>query len=1154
MLFPSDDTKPGQRFDGSLRYAPSSATECCSRPAWTQPAQRFDGPKRYFSVRHTHRNGALEIPGIHQEVMRSSRITIALAAHALAAGAAHAQVSTPLDSAFIAGMEWRSIGPANTMGRVTDVEGIPSPSRTFYFASVAGGIWKTTNNGVTFRPLFQNEKVVAMGDLAIAPSDTLQVWAGTGEEDSRNSISPGMGIYKSADGGLTWKLMGLEKTQAIARIVVHPTNPNTVWVAALGAIWNANPERGIYKTTDGGQTWRQVKFVSDKAGFVDLVMDPSNPNVLWASSWERVRGPYFLQSGGPGSALWKSTDGGETWTEVKGNGFPETMKGRIGIAIAASNPRIMYTLVEAEDGPDGKTKSGLYRSDDGGATWTQMNTENTRPFYYNQVRVDPEKPDRVYWSSTPMRFSEDGGKTVKNTTDGVHVDDHALWIDPKDPDRWVVGNDGGIAITFDRGGNFWFPNSVPIGQFYAVSYDMGTPYRVCGGLQDNYSWCGPSRKARGNISNYDWFSVSGGDGFVTQQDPRDPDIIYSESQGGNIGRLNYATGERYGFQKPSWRDVYRQYQDSIALLWPDTTKRPSGDVRRRIDDLRRRASADSAALELRYNWNTPYLISPHDADVLYIGANRVLKSSHRGQDIVPISPDLTKGDTMKIRVSTVTTGGITRDATGAETYATIVSLAESPRVPGMIWAGTDDGNVWLTRNDGGTWTNLTPKFKGLVPDTTYVSRIEPSHHVDNRVYITFDNHRNGDFKPYVFVSDDGGGSFRSINANLPAGGIDFTHVVREDPVNPNLLFVGTDVGLYVSVDRGQSWQRFMTGFPTTPVHDLKIHPRDHELIAGTHGRSIWIADIAPLEQLDRQVLAADAFLFTPSTASQFGEPPVGGNFIAQNWWETPSPDYGAKITYWIGQATSGRGGQGGGRGGQAGQAQGGRGGAGRGAGGNQAHVVITNARGDTLADMTGPTSRGIHSVNWNFRGQAPPSLPLSPSERRDSLNTERRLAVVTDSIVKAGTPKDQVDRAVTQLRSAAGGGFNFGGRGGRGGNQASGEWQERPAEVTPTGGRGGRGGGAGGGEAGEEAAEQTPQQQQASLVQRIQQLVQPGGGGRGRGRGGFGFGGGGIFPSRPSGQPPLADPGVYTVSLTVGGTTMTRTLLVERGDNAPTGR
>ena len=483
---------------------------------------------------------------------------IALAA-ALLFSPAHAnaqQRATPLDSATLASFRWRNIGPADMGGRIADIVGIPSPSKTFYVASVAGGIWKTTNAGTTFRPLFGDQRVISMGALAIAPSDTNQVWAGTGEQNTRNSISPGGGIFKSTDGGMTWKLMGLEKTQQIGRIFVHPTDPNIVYVAALGHAWDANPERGLYKTTDGGKSWQLIKFVSDKAGFVDVALDPTNPDVIWASSYERMRGPYFLKSGGPGSALWKSTDAGKTWTKIEGGGFPATEKGRISVAISRSNPNTMYSLVEADsmrgashatrapasDSAGEKPKaaakqrllSGLYRSTDGGKTWQWMNDVDVRPFYYSQVRVDPKLPNRVYWSSTPFNFSDDGGKTVRNGTVGIHVDHHAMWIDPNDPEHFLVGDDGGVSQTWDRGGNFEFLNRIAIGQFYEVSYDMAVPYRVCGGLQDNGSWCGPSRKRNGPITNSDWFTVGGGDGFYTAQDPSNPNIIYAESQGGNI--------------------------------------------------------------------------------------------------------------------------------------------------------------------------------------------------------------------------------------------------------------------------------------------------------------------------------------------------------------------------------------------------------------------------------------------------------------------------------------------------------------------------------------------------------------------------------------------------------------------------------------------
>ncbi len=1006
-----------------------------------------------------------------------------------------------LDETWMESFEWRSIGPANMSGRVTDIEGLPGPSKTFYVAAAAGGIWKTTNNGTTFRPLFQNERVVAMGDLAIAPSDSMQIWAGTGEEDSRNSISPGGGIYKSTDGGLTWELKGLEGTEHIGRIVVHPNNPAVVWVAALGALWRSNPERGIYKTTDGGDTWELVNFVSEKAGFVDIAIHPKDPDVLFASSWERERGPYYLQSGGPGSALWKSTDGGEEWSKVEGGGLPETEFGRIGIAFAPSYPRVMYLMVEAasretEDGDE--ALSGLYRSQDGGETWELMNSFNTRPFYYSEVQVDPKDPDRVYFSS--LRFTTDGGRTAGNAAQQTHVDFHAIWIDPNDPERVVLGNDGGISISYDQGGNFAFPNTFAIGQFYAISFDMAMPYNVCGGLQDNYTWCGPSRKARGNITNHDWFSVSGGDGFVTQQDPRDPNIVYSESQGGRIGRSNLANGERESFGFPDWREGYREIQDSIALLWPDKTQPMPTEYGARIAELQERATADSSNLQLRFNWNTPFFLSPHDADVVYAASNLVMKSTNQGDDLVAISPDLSRKDEEKIRISTTTTGGITPDVTGAETFATIVSLAESPVRQGLLYAGTDDGNVWMSPDDGESWENVTSELDGLVPDGTYVSRIEPSSHKADRVYITFDNHRRGDFTPYVLVSENAGNDFRSIASNLPTGKPDFAHVIREDPVNEDLLFVGTDVGAYMSMDRGRSWQPFMNGLPTVPVHDLKIHPRDGDLIAGTHGRSIWIVNITLLQQLDESIMEADVHLFEPAPAFHFGTSPTGGEFTAQAYFQAGSPTYGANIRYWLGERAD-----------------------------EDVEIVIQDAQGETVRTLNGSGRQGLNSTAWNLRGESV-ALSRSPSEVRDSIATEVRLTVVVDSLEAAGVDKEDIDEAVESLRTPAqGGSFNFGGGGGGGGAVVGSPWVDRPAEGRATsGGGGGRGG-------------------EASLEQDILRLVRGDTGGRRRRRGG-----GTLFPTR-SEPAAMAEPGSYTVILKIGDQTFTQPLQVDRSATAPAG-
>ncbi|MBC7897613.1 MAG: hypothetical protein H7066_19495 [Cytophagaceae bacterium] len=1020
------------------------------------------------------------------------------------------------DSLAVSALKWRNVGPANMSGRVADVEGIPSPSKTFFVAAAAGGIWKSTNNGVTWRPVFDRERVISMGDIAIAPSDTMQVWAGTGEPNSRNSISPGGGVYKSTDGGLTWKVMGLERTQTVGRIVVHPTNPDIVYVAALGAIWNANKERGLYKTTDGGTTWELVKFVSDKAGAVDVALDPSNPDVVWAASWERVRGPYFLQSGGPGSALWKSTDAGRTWTEVKGGGFPAGPKGRISIAIAASNPKVMYSMVEADTVPNPQPKnaqkkaaqtrpSGLYRSEDGGVTWTRTNTENSRPFYYSQVRVHPKRPDRVYWSSTPVKVSNDGGKTAMNATVGVHVDHHGMWIDPVDPERMIVGNDGGPAVSFDQGGSYVFTNAFVLAQPYNVSFDMQVPYRVCAGLQDNGSWCGPSRRKSGVITNAMWAVVGGGDGFVTQQDPVDAHIVYSESQGGNIGRTDMLTGERVALAKPNWRTTWSAWEDSVIVARGDTTRPETSATKKRIAELRLRQRADSAALDLRWNWNTPFIISPHSNRTLYMGSNRVLKSTKRGDEMFAISPELSYADTMKIRVSTRTTGGITGDATGAETYGTIVSIAESPLRSGLLYAGTDDGRVWSTRNDGGAWEEHSRNFPGLPPNA-YVSEIEPSPHDSSTWFVTFDNHRVGDFAPYVYKTSDHGKTFASIAANLPTGGPDFVHVIKQDPVNKDLLFVGTDVGVFASANGGRSWTKFMTGLPTVPVNDLKIHPRDRELIAATHGRGIWIVDILPLQQLNATIAANDTHLFTPRTAFQWGEPPIegqgpGGASYGHLWYAQPVPTYGAEITYRL--TTRGN---------------------------TSTRIVIQDVLGDTVRTLTGPSGPGVHKVVWDFRGKTPAPAPLSPSQKRDSIIGANRRAFVFDSLEKSGMDSLAVRNFRRMLEVGDMGQMMaaFGGGGGGGGSPTPAfggdRFNPRPGEQVTL--RPAAAAGAGG-------AAAAPNISDPSVAFQVMQAIAPPGQNLFQ-----------ALSGRP--QAPTMGPGEYLVSIVANGKTLRQRLKVER--------
>jgi photosystem II stability/assembly factor-like uncharacterized protein len=1097
-------------------------------------------------------------------MIRSSLLTAALVAVPTLLAA------QGVDSSLIAGMRWLSVGPAHFEGRIADITGIPFPSPTTFLAPVAGGVWKSTNGGVTFRPTFDDKPVVSMGALAVAPSDTMQVWAGTGEQNSRNSIEPGYGVYKSTDGGITWRLMGLEKTQHIGRIVVHPRNPNIVYVAALGAAWKTNPERGLYKTEDGGQTWKLSKFISDRAGFVDVELDPSNPDIVWATSWERIRGPYYLKSGGPGSALWKSTDAGATWTEVKGNGWPETQKGRINVALFPGDGKIAYAIVEADSLPNTRTgqppqqlKNGMYKTTDGGANWEKMHDANTRPFYYSMMNVHPRNPNRVWFSSTPMLVSNDGGRTAFEALRDVHIDTHALWIDPGDPEHMAVGNDGGVYITWDGGGAWDFGEYFPIGQFYEVSYDFRVPYYICGGAQDNGSHCGPSRR-KGNLQNSYWFMVTGGDGFYTQQHPKEPWIVWSESQGGNVQRTNIRTGEAQALAKPGYRQRYLMLEDSIMMVRGDTMRPPTRESARTLAEMRQRQVADSIEWTMRYNWNTPFLLSPHNPDVFYMGGSRVLKSNYRGDNLFPISPDLSKKQWGKIDTSMTKTGGITQDPTGAETYGTVVALAESYVRPGWLMAGTDDGNVWTTQNDGNTWQQIPmTKFPGIATGDIYTGRFEPSHFDANTFYVTFDNHRNNDFTPYLYVTNDYGQTFRSIVNNLPKESpADYVRVLREDPHNRDLLFAGTSRAVYVSVDRGASWQRFMSGMPNAPMYDLQIHPRDRELIVATHGRGFWIVDINPLEQIagsaGARVMSGAAYLFAPRVAYDYGEPPnLGESFygIGHKTWQSPSPPHGAEISYRVAAgaapppATEGRGG-------------GGRGGRG---GGPSASILISDASGDTVAVVNGPASPGLHKVYWNFRGRpVPVRVALGPSQLRDSTNLARRITAIFDSVGRAGTvPQASLDRMKNLLLSGnlggVGGRGGGGGGGGRGAAQPTG-WVERPGEGTePIGNRGRGAGGGGGGGGGGGAGAADPFAEFPGGVEALAILLRPRGApaytGRGGGAGEInqrlsalsgGGGGGGRGGGFGGGAGPLVPSGDYLVTLTIGGQSYRQKLRVER--------
>jgi hypothetical protein len=803
------------------------------------------------------------------------------------------------------------------------------------------------------------------------------------------------------------------------------------------------------------------------------------------------------------------------------------------------------------------------------------------------VRVHPRNPDRVWFSSTPVLVSNDGGKTARTATQGIHVDHHAMWIDPNQPDHFIVGDDGGISITWDGGGSYDFPANLPIGQFYDVSFDFETPYNVCSGAQDNGSWCGPSRRKSGPVTNAYWFTIAGGDGFYTAQHPTEPWVVFGESQGGNISRLNLRTGERAALVKPAWRPHYQQFEDSVIIARGDTASAQTREQRDRIAALRVRQRADSAQFDVRFNWETPFFLSSHNPDVMYVGGNRVLKSTRRGDSLYFISPDLSKQQRAKIDTSMNKTGGITLDATGAETYGTIVSLAESYVRPGFLYAGTDDGNIWTTTTDGATWDQIpAARFPGLPRGDVYVSRIEPSHFDSLSFYVAFDNHRWNDFTPYLYATADGGRTFRSIATGLPTGSADQVHVIREDPVSRDLLYVGTSLGAYVSLDRGATWQRFMTGLPTVPVYDLKIHPRDRELIAATHGRALWIVDVTPLQQMAggalATVAAAPVHLFTPKTGYEYGQGPALGessNGSGHKVFAAPSAPYGAEIVYHVAagaapapavaadaaagahngatpDTTATATANGGATGDNAAGGAGGRRRGGQGAPrGPQASIVITNARGDTVRTLTGPATAGLHRVVWDFRGRPVPRAPLSPSQRRDSVEHAQRATFVIDSLEKAGTP-----RGVTEtLRRLASGSIDpaslFRGGGGRGSGGTGGAWVARPGEGAFVGAAGAREQGEGAAAAG---GEQSPLEALNAFpggTDALTELFQIPGRAPERGGGGFGalFGGGG---GRGRGAAPVVASGDYLVTLTVGGRSYKQLLRVERlsgGDDSGSG-
>ncbi|HEV2883942.1 MAG TPA: hypothetical protein VGW36_03735 [Pyrinomonadaceae bacterium] len=761
----------------------------------------------------------------------------------------------PFEKAFER-LEWRSIGPANMGGRMADVEGIPGNPNVVYVATASGGLWKTVNGGVTWKPIFERQGTISIGDIALAPSNPEVVWVGTGESKTRNSVSFGDGVYKSTDGGKSWQHMGLRQTERISAIAIHPQNPDVVYVGALGHAFGPNDERGVYMTTDGGKTWTRTLYIDREHGVSDLEMDATNPNILYAGMWSFERKPWTHRSGSEKGGLFKSTDGGRTWSKLT-NGLPKLI-GRIGVRAAPSNPNVVYAILEAKEGT-------LYRSDDRGETFKQVSKNErivSRGFYYTRVRIDPTNENHVYGVASTLFESIDGGKTFKSITGKTHIDYHAFWQDPKNPKRIWIGNDGGIAVTYD-GAETWEPvYNIPLGQFYQIHADNRQPfYYVMGGLQDNGAWTGPSRtREPSGILNDDWRMVSFGDGFYIINNPDEPEVYISESQGGNILRTDFRSRE----------------QQEVN---------PRG-----------RGSGDGPAIgeKYRFNWNSPIVPSPHDKNTVYFGGNVVFKSADFGKTWEQISPDLTTNDPLKQGDAG---GPVAIENTTAEYHSTIITLAESPVQRGQIWVGTDDGNLQVTTDGGRDWDNLIRNVPG-VPANSPVSHVEPSRTNGQTAYVTFDRHMFDDFRPYIFKTTDGGKNWTALASNLPAHA--YVQVVREDPKNPNLLYAGTEVGLYASYNGGRQWIPLnLKNLPNVSVHDIFIHPRENDLILATHGRSVWIYDDAtPIQQMTPAILDSNVHMFPIRPALRFASR-MSRYGIGDKAFAGPNPSYGAIVTYYL---------------------------------------------------------------------------------------------------------------------------------------------------------------------------------------------------------------------------------------------------------------
>ena len=797
-----------------------------------------------------------------------------------------------LTSAMFGALGARQIGSAEMSGRITSIEAVNSNPRIIYVGTAGGGVWKSTTAGVSFNPVFDKFSQ-SIGCIAIDQKNPETVYVGTGECNMRNSVSVGTGIYKTTDGGTTWQKLGLDSTERISKIIIHPNDPNTIYAAVPGALWSDSKHRGLYKSTDAGKTWTKIYFVDEKTGCADFAINPKNPEIMYMSTWQFRRTPWSFASGGKTSALFKSIDGGKSWKKIH-NGIEGDTLGRICIAIAPSEPEQLYIIVESKN-------TSLYKSSDGGESWKRksgsMNV-SWRPFYFSLIVVDPTDPKRIYRPSLNLSFSNDSGESFSEESSAggwVHSDHHALWINPNNPSHLLLGTDGGVYQSLDRGNSWTMFGNLPVSQFYHVQYDLQEPFNVYGGLQDNGSWFAPSQSP-GGIENKDWTNCGFGDGFWVQPDLTDPNIMYSESQGGELSRFNKKTNE------------YKEIKPYPLAGEP----------------------------KLRCNWNTPIVNSPSNPKTLYYGAQYLYRSYNRGDTWERISPDLTTNDAKKQQQEK--SGGLSVDNSGAENHCTIFSICESPLDENLIWAGTDDGNLQVTQDGGKTWTNVSKNIFGL-PANTWVSSIDASKHNKTTVFATFDNHAMGDMKTYIFRSDDLGKTWKSITTADMNG---YAHKIKQDIINPNLLFAGTEFGLFISFDAGSSWINYRNNVPPTAVRDIIIHPQSHDLVLATHGRGIIIIDdITSMRQLTQDMLQKE-IVFIPTRKQWMGSASYGSAFPGSGYSGSNS-DEGYRFMYYLKQRV------------QKGKVK----------------FEILDANKNLVKSLPASKRKGFNKVIWDMRGKPP---------------------------------------------------------------------------------------------------------------------------------------------------------------------------------------